>query len=314
MLLAIGGLCQPDDAWELCFPFQHGMMEIGMGIGKVREGKTLKRLRLILAVILAAVLAGCASAAKPAGSPNAPAVGATGTTTSTTPAPKTPAATTTTQAPTVQTATAQSPTAPATPPRIVVDDSGESTAGQAVVRLRADGLPMTLVIVSENSTGDDLAVYQDLHERMLRATAGPDEGIDIRSERCYPYCVFVPFDERNALSVDAWTLVLRHEYRHMLQASHNPNMASDFRAPGGGLFTTYAAFSEACADYGLNVSTLYHAQERIDQVKMVIGGGAQALLDQACAGDKTAYDMLVQTYNQNRDAAPEFAQLFPQYP
>jgi hypothetical protein len=188
---------------------------------------------------------------------------------------------------------------------VVVDDSGESTAGQAVVRLRADGLSMTLVIVSENSTGVELAVYQDLHQRMIRATAGPDEGVDIRSERCYPYCVFVPFDERNALSVEAWTLVLRHEYRHMLQASHNPNMASDFRAPGGGLFTTYAAFSEACADYGLNVSTLYHAQERIEQVKMVIGGGAQTLLDQACAGDKSAYDKLVQTYNQNRDAAPE---------
>lgn len=274
----------------------------------------MKRLRLVLAIILVAVLAGCASAAKPTGSPNAPAVGATSTAASTSPAPITRAATTSTQAPVIQTATAQTPGAQATPPKVVVDDSGESTAGQAVVRLRADGLNMTLVIVSENSTGVELAVYQDLHQRMIRATTGPDEGIDIRSERCYPYCVFVPFDERNALSVDAWSLVLRHEYRHMLQASHNPNLASDFRAPGGGLFTTYAAFSEACADYGLNVSTLYHAQERIDQVKMVIGGGAQTLLDQACTGDKTAYDKLVQTYNQNRDAAPEFAQLFPQYP
>ena len=141
----------------------------------------MKRLRLILGIILAAVLAGCASAAKPTGSPDAPAVVATGTKTSTSPAPETPAATT--QATTVQTAAAQTPAAQATPPKVVVDDSGESSAGQAVVRLRADGLPMTLVIVSENSTGVELAVYQDLHQRMIRATAGPDEGIDIRSER-----------------------------------------------------------------------------------------------------------------------------------
>jgi hypothetical protein len=256
-----------------------------------------------------------AAAASPAGALYTPAATALSSPTAGSSAPSiqpTSLATPIPQTPTA--APAASMEAQNTPPGSVVDDLGESTAGQAVARLQDEGLQTTLIIVSANSTGVELEIYQDMRQRMIRGTAGPDEGIDTRSQRCYPYCVFIPFEERNALSVDAWVLVLRHEYRHMVQAVHNPTMASDYRVAGGGFFTTYAAFSEACADYGLNVSTLYHAQERIDQLKAVVGAGMQALIDQACLGDTPSYDKLALAYNQNRGSEPEFAELFPPYP
>lgn len=57
----------------------------------------------------------------------------------------------------------------------------------------------------------------------------------------------MPLEEVNALDVPGWTGVLRHEYRHIVQATTNPNMAEDFRDTNR-QFTSYGALEETCAD------------------------------------------------------------------
>ena len=182
----------------------------------------------------------------------------------------------------------------------------------AHTRLQQEALKTTLIIVSSASTGVEGDIYRDMRARIFRSSTGPDEGIDTHSLACYPNCVFVPAEEVNALTVDVWASVLRHEYRHMVQASHNPNMASDFRGPDG-RFTVYAAFSEACADFELNVAPVYQAQARMEQLRAVVGADQQALIDQACQGDRAAYDKLVQVYNGARSSEQAFALLYPTY-
>ena len=179
-------------------------------------------------------------------------------------------------------------------------------------RLQAEPMQTTLIIVSSASTGLEGLIYQDMRTRVFRSTTGPDEGIDTHSLSCYPNCVFVPSEEVNVLTVGVWMLVLRHEYRHMVQASHNPNLAADFRGPDG-RFTSYAAFSEACADYGLNVAPVYRAQVRIDQLRAALGASRQPLIDQACQGDKPSYDQVMQMYDAASVGGGMFSELFPTY-
>ena len=203
-----------------------------------------------------------------------------------------------------------SPTANPTP--YVINGNGESTVEQAHARLQNEGRQTYLLILSSASSDVEGEIYQDLRQRNIRMTTGPDEGIDTHGLFCYPNCVFVPQEEVNALSVEAWVQVLRHEYRHIVQATNNPHMAQDFREPGG-QFTPYAAFSEVCADYGLNVALFYRAQERMDQLKLALGESQQSLIDQACNGNKAAYDKVVQAFNQHKGSEQAFVQLFEPY-
>jgi hypothetical protein len=192
------------------------------------------------------------------------------------------------------------------------NDQGSSTVEMAYARLQQEAMKTTLVIVSSASTGVEGDIYRDMRARIFRASTGPDEGIDTHSLSCYPNCVFVPVEEVNALTVDVWVLVLRHEYRHMVQASHNPNMSADYRGPDG-RFTVYAAFSEACADFGLNVAPVYQAQVRMEQLRGVLGADQQPLIDQACQGDRPSYDKVVQMYNSAKSSDQAFALLYPTY-
>jgi hypothetical protein len=170
-----------------------------------------------------------------------------------------------------------------------------------------------LSVVSSDSSGVEKTLYDDMIKRNIRATTGPDEGIDARSVACYPTCVFVPLDAVNAIGVESWHAVLQHEYHHIIQVQHNPNLAADFRGSNGS-FTTYAAFMEACADYGLNVGVeLYHAQERIDKLKSIVGRDQESLLEQACNGVKGAYTQLMNSYNNKASNLDAFATLFPPY-
>jgi hypothetical protein len=213
---------------------------------------------------------------------------------------------------------APTPTVTPTPTRpagLVVNGDGNSNAGRAHLLLQSEadpGNPVYLIIVSGQSTGVEGEIYRDLRQRGFRTTTGPDEGIDTSSEFCYPDCVFVLGDQVNAIGVNSYMRVLQHEYRHIVQVKNNPNMAQDFRDPGG-MFTPYGAFSEACADYGLNVAPIYRAQQRIGQLKNVLGADRQGLIDQACAGDKSAYQDLVDQYNQKVGRATAFQELFPRY-
>jgi hypothetical protein len=222
-------------------------------------------------------------------------------------AAQTEAATPTDQAPT-NTATA-TPTRPA---GYIVNGSGNSTIEQAFLRMLSPGDPVYLVIVSGQSTGTEGDVYRDLRQRRFRTTTGPDEGIDTSGEFCYPGCVFVLSEEVNVNRIDSWTRVLQHEYRHITQAKNNPTLARDFRDPNG-LFTTYGAFLEACADYGLNVAPVYRAQGRMDHLKSVLGTDLQGMLDRACSGDKPAYEDLVNQYNEKVGSNNAFQELFPPY-
>jgi hypothetical protein len=204
------------------------------------------------------------------------------------------------------------PMAAPTPDAGAANGSENSTVAAARARLQQEGMTTTLIIVTGASTGVEGIIYQDLLARGFRSTTGPDEGIDTHSLSCYPNCIFVPAAEVDALGVDLWVQVLRHEYRHMVQASHNPNMASVFRNSDG-WFTSYAAFSEVCADFGLNVAPLYQAELRMLQLRSVVGAAQQPLIDQACQGDKLSYDKLLQAYNSASGSDQAFAQLFPPY-
>lgn len=209
-----------------------------------------------------------------------------------------------------QTAT---PTVTATPPPgYVLYGPGDSNAERAHEILLNEGYPVYLIVVSSQSIGVEGDIYRDLRQRNFRTTTGPDEGIDTSTEVCYPNCVYVLVDELNAIGVNSWVRVLQHEYRHITQAKNNPNLARDFRDPNG-TFTSYGAFMEACADYGLDVAPVYHAQERIDQLKSMLGIDQKSLIDQACGGDPLVYNSLRDQYDQALGRADAFDRLFPPY-
>ncbi len=204
------------------------------------------------------------------------------------------------------------PSNAAAPPNYVVNGTGNSNVERAHARLLSEGYKVYLILVSSRSPGVEGQIYRDLIARHFRSTTGPDEGFDTRGEFCYPNCVFVPQQDANVISASGWVGVLRHEYRHITQAKNNPNMAQDFRLPNG-LFTSYAAFSEACADYGLNEAPVYHASYRINRLKSVVGIQQQSLIDGACQGNMPAYQNLVAQYNQRPGTPNAFQRLFPIY-
>ncbi len=206
-------------------------------------------------------------------------------------------------------------TAQASPPpavATVVNGSGDTNAEAAFTRLQDEEPPAVLFLVDQNSTGIAGDIYRDLVHRNFRATTGPDEGIDTHSLACYPRCLFVLKAAANAIGVEAWTNVLRHEYRHITQAMNNPQLAQDYR-DANGRFTTYAAFSEACADDGLNVAPDYQARQRLGALRATLDDTQQALIEKACTGDKAAYNALVQVYNQSKRTDSAFSTLFPPY-
>lgn len=208
---------------------------------------------------------------------------------------------------------AQTATPTATPPPgYVLYGPGNSNAERAHEILLNEGNAIYLIVVSTQSTGVEGDIYRDLRQRNFRTTTGPDEGIDTSTEICYPNCAYVLAEELNAIGVNSWVRVLQHEYRHITQAKNNPNLARDFRDPDG-TFTTYGAFVEACADYGLDVAPVYHAQQRIDDLKSALGADRQSLIDQACAGDPFLYVSLRNQYNIAIGRADAFDQLFPPY-
>jgi hypothetical protein len=79
------------------------------------------------------------------------------------------------------------------------------------------------------------------------------------------------------------------------------------------MFTPYAAFMEACADYGINVEELYHAQVRIEALKAALGASFSGTLNQACKGDRGSYQAVVSQYNSREGSSNAFSTLFPQY-
>jgi hypothetical protein len=179
--------------------------------------------------------------------------------------------------------------------------------------LRQEGFRFTLLIVSSTSTGLSGEIYRDLLKRNFRATTGPDEGFDTSTYPCHPFCVFVRQEVVNEISVPSWQGVLRHEYRHMVQAANNPNLAREFRPLGNGLFSTYAAFLEACADNGIFVAdTTYHSSERMPQLRLVVGDENESVRQRACVGHKEAYNSLVKSY-ELKQGEGSFAVLFPPY-
>lgn len=174
-------------------------------------------------------------------------------------------------------------------------------------------LVFTVIVVSPDSTGVEKTIYDDLTRRHLRATSGPDEGIDTKSIQCYPNCVFIHPTAVNEIIVESWRNVLRHEQRHMVQAANNPDMARDFRNPSDKTFTTYAAFMEACADDGIYVADqLYHSSKRMPELNNTLGEENRALVTAACRGDPTLYQQLVTAY-EAKAGADSFAKLFPPY-
>ncbi len=194
----------------------------------------------------------------------------------------------------------------------MVNGTGDSNVEQAHARLLGEGNRVYLILVSDRSTGLEGEIYRDMIRRDIRATAGPDEGFDTHGEFCSPDCVYVPAEDANAITPDSWYDVLRHEYRHVVQSKNNPDMAKDFR-DSSGRFTTYAAFSEACADYGLYVAPQYQAQARIDQLKQALGAAGQNLIDRACMGEVPAYQALMAQYDQANGTNGSFALLFPPF-
>jgi hypothetical protein len=125
--------------------------------------------------------------------------------------------------------------------------------------------------------------------------------------------VFVRQDAVNEIGVASWQNVLRHEQRHMVQARNNPQMAREFRPSAGGMFTTYAAFLEACADDGIFVAEqIYHASERMPQLRAALGAERQAQLGLACRGFRDAYESVVREY-ELKVGEGALGELFPPY-
>jgi hypothetical protein len=169
-----------------------------------------------------------------------------------------------------------------------------------------------LVIVDETSTGLEGRIYARLRRRKFRATTGPDEGIDTRGATWGPYCVYVPREAVDAISLASWQGVLLHEARHLTQLRNNPDLAEDFTAPDGGR-SIYAGFCEACADDGLYTTPLYYARERMARLRAVMGPEAEPLIQRACAGYQDAYEALRFRYDQAAEAGA-FDRLFvPRY-
>jgi hypothetical protein len=191
--------------------------------------------------------------------------------------------------------------------------SRETSVARAQTELRSEGLVFSVIVVSFTSEGLRYEIYQDLIRRNFRATTGPDEGIDTTPFECYPDCVFIRQDAVDTLPVESWKNVLRHEQRHMVQAANHPALAQAFRQTDS-LFTTYAAFLEACADDGIFVAeNMYHASERMPMLREVLGAPNTYTLAQACQGKPPAYTEIVHLY-ENRVGVPgAFAQLFPPY-
>ncbi len=194
----------------------------------------------------------------------------------------------------------------------VVNGAGESLAEQAHEHLLEEGEKVYLILLSPDSPDVQGLIYYDLQKRDILATTGPDEGFDTHNLFCYPRCVFVRKEDASISTVESWTALLRHEYRHIAQAENNPEMAHDFRNPDG-RFTTYAAFMEACADYGLNIKVSYHAQERIDSLKQGLSTDFIGVLDRACKGDEWAYQAVRDQYNKRIGFSRAFDDLFPSY-
>jgi hypothetical protein len=197
--------------------------------------------------------------------------------------------------------------------KYLINGDKTTNVARAQAELFQEGLRFYLIIVSAKSTGLEGEIYQDLIKRNFRATTGPDEGFDTQSLECHPNCVFVPAEVANALSVPSWKNVLKHEQRHMVQAANNPDMAREFRRTEESLFTTYAAFLEACADDGIFVGEeVYHASERMPKLKQVIGAENKTLLERACEGFPDAYQTIGTQY-EAKQGAGSFAKLFPPY-
>lgn len=197
--------------------------------------------------------------------------------------------------------------------KYLVNGNKSTNVAHAQAQLFQEGLRFYLIVVSPGSTGLEGEIYQDLVKRNFRATTGPDEGFDTQSLECHPNCVFVPQDAVDALGVEGWTSVLRHEQRHMVQAANNPDLARAFRRTEESLFTTYAAFLEACADEGINVAEeTYHATERMRQVRDTLGAERKAELERACEGYEDAYQGIVGAY-EAKAGTGAFAKLFPPY-
>lgn len=187
----------------------------------------------------------------------------------------------------------------------------ETTLAQAF-RLHPKHEEVSLILVSRESTGLEGKIYEDLVRRNFRMTTGPDEGLDTAGETCYPNCLYALREQAGAIAVEGWLPVIEHEYRHIVQARHNQNLAHDFRDQNGP-FTPYAAFSEACADYGLDVAPVYQAQFRIDRVKRVLGATADQVIDRACTGDRGAYELVRSAYDRAVGVPGSFSSLFPPY-
>lgn len=197
--------------------------------------------------------------------------------------------------------------------KYLVNGSKTTSAAQAQAQLFQEGLRFYLIVVSPNSTGLEGEINQDLVKRNFRATTGPDEGFDTQSLECHPNCVFVPAEVADALSVEGWRNVLAHEQRHMVQAANNPDLAREFRRTEESLFSTYAAFLEACADDGIYVAEeTYHASERMPQLKNGLGAAREGELERACEGFKDAYQGIVTAY-EAKAGQGAFAKLFPPY-
>ena len=195
----------------------------------------------------------------------------------------------------------------------LINGDEHTNVAQAQAQLFQEGLRFYLIVVSPQSTGLEADIYQDLVKRNIRATTGPDEGFDTQSLECHPNCVFIYGEAVNALSVASWKNVLRHEQRHMVQAANNPDLAREFRQGTEGLFTTYAAFLEACADDGILVAEeIYHASERMPVLKDALGAENYTTLERACQGIPEAYDRVVKIYEAKKGTGA-FARLFPPY-
>lgn len=190
---------------------------------------------------------------------------------------------------------------------------GRSNVERAQAVLSKEGLRFALVVVSTESAGLEGEIFRDLTKRNFRATTGADEGFETRGVGCHPRCVFVRSNAVNEISTESWTNVLRHEERHMVQATNHPNLADAFRRTPDSLFTTYAAFLEACADEGIFVAEpTYHASERMPRLRLALGAEGADLIRRACEGFTDAYASVVKSY-ELKVGERRWGELFPAY-